>query len=177
MSISSNISKNKITRNMAVAGLVAGLSGVFSAPAMADKLMYAGGGLGLAELGDDNDVTMPYGRFGMYINENFSGEVRAGIGLDDDGVELDTLLGGYVRGGIPLSDVFFPYAIAGITMIDYSYDNGPFNDSGDEMGISMGIGADFNINERMKINAEYINYVDDDDAELDALGVGLAVNF
>ena len=45
------------------------------------------------------------------------------------------------------------------------------------MGLSMGIGADFNINERLEINAEYMNYIDDDDVELDALGVGLAVNF
>lgn len=156
--------------------LVLGMAGAMSAPVLADPLMYAGGGLGMAELGDDNDVTMPYGRFGMYINENFSGEARVGFGLDDDGVELDSMLGAYVRGGLPLSDVFFPYAIVGLTRIDYSYDNGPFDESGDEMGISMGFGADFNINERMEINAEYISYVDDD-AELDSLGVGLAVNF
>jgi len=157
--------------------LVLGMAGAMSAPVLADPLMYAGGGLGMAELGDDNDVTMPYGRFGMYINENFSGEARVGFGLDDDGVELDSMLGAYVRGGLPLSEVFFPYAIVGLTRIDYSYDNGPFDESGDEMGISMGFGADFNINERMEINAEYISYVDDDDAELDSLGVGLAVNF
>ena len=164
---------NTLTKKMAILGI----AGVCAAPVMADRAMYAGGGLGMAELGDDNDVTMPYGRFGMYINENFSGEVRAGFGLDDDGVELDSLLGGYVRGGLALSDVFFPYAIVGLTRADYSYDNGAFSDSDDEMGLSMGIGADFNINERLEINAEYMNYIDDDDVELDALGVGLAVNF
>ena len=68
---------NTLTKKMAILGI----AGACAAPVMADRAMYAGGGLGMAELGDDNDVTMPYGRFGMYINENFSGEVRAGLAL------------------------------------------------------------------------------------------------
>ena len=168
---------NLIKHKFALLGMTAALTLPVAMPAVADPAMYAGGGLGMAEIGNDNDVTMPYGRLGMYINQNFSGEVRAGFGLDDDGVELDSMLGAYVRGGIPMSSVFFPYAIVGLTRADFSYDNGPFSGDDDEIGLSMGVGADFRIDQRMAINAEYMSYLDDDDADLDALSVGLAVNF
>lgn len=143
--------------------------------------LYAGGNFAVL---DSNEVTLNaiYGRFGALFNENLSAEARIGLGVGDDNVggvkvELDNFYGAYVRGGIPVGEVFYPYAIVGYTKGKISasgpFGSGSFSDS----DFSFGVGADFNVSDLLKINAEYLSYVDSDDVELTGFSVGVSFSF
>lgn len=155
--------------------------------------MYAGGGIAVL---DSDEVTFNavYGRFGAFFNENISAEARLGLGVGDDTVdgekfELDNYYGVYVRGGIPATEIFYPYAILGFTKgkwsSSYSYSEVFLgeeitisgSDSGSESDLSYGVGADFAVTENLKINAEYMSYMDKDAAELTGFTVGVAFSF
>ncbi len=158
---------------------------------------YFGGNASFLEYADDDveddaSLTAVYGRLGTMFNENFSGEIRVGFGLADDSVdtvlgavdvELDNLFGAYVRGGIPVSDAFYPYAIIGYTRGKFSYSvpendfTYAFKDSDSESDISFGFGADLDIGQNLTLNAEYISLLDKDGAEISGVSVGLASKF
>ena len=92
---------------------------------------YVGGGLALVDysevgVSDEASLTAIYGRLGTNFNENFSGEIRVGLGLGSDTVfidplgfdadiKLNNLFGVYVKGGVPISDALFPYVVLGYT--------------------------------------------------------------
>ena len=151
--------------------------------------MYAGGGIAVLDA-DDVTYNAVYGRFGAFFNENISAEARLGLGVGDDTVdgakyELDNYYGVYIRGGIPATEIFYPYAILGFTKgkASYSYSEvilgQEFSASGSdsESDLSYGVGADFAVTENLKINAEYMSYMDKDAAELTGFTVGVAFSF
>lgn len=152
---------------------------------------YAGGGVAVLDA-DALSYNAVYGRFGAFFNENISAEARLGLGIGDDtagGIksELDNYYGVYVRGGLPVTEVFYPYAILGFTKgkVSFSYPSEEYlggtipggSGSNSESDLSYGIGADFKITETLKINAEYISYFDKDAAELAGFSVGVAYSF
>lgn len=143
--------------------------------------LYAGGNFAVLDA-DEVTLNAIYGRFGALFNENLSAEARVGFGVGDDTwgdakVELDNFYGAYVRGGIPVGEIFYPYAILGYTKgkISVSGDGGSasFSDS----DLSFGVGADFKVSDLLKINAEYLSYVDSDDVELTGFSVGVSFSF
>lgn len=146
---------------------------------------YAGGGVAVLDA-DALSYNAVYGRFGAFFNENISAEARLGLGIGDDSTysgksELDNYYGVYVRGGLPVTEVFYPYAILGFTKGKVSYSSEILGErisgSNSESDLSYGIGADFKITETLKINAEYISYFDKDAAELAGFSVGVAYSF
>ncbi|MBD3648422.1 MAG: porin family protein [Pseudomonadales bacterium] len=138
-------------------------------------------------IGDDASLNILYGRLGTRFNENFSGEIRAGIGIGDDSVnvlgtdvdlELDTLFGAYVRGGIQASETLYPYVILGYTRGEATASVSGFGSVSDsESDVSFGLGVDFDVSKTLTINFEYMNYLDKGGAEIDGFSIGIATIF
>lgn len=161
--------KKITTASLALAALTCG------SQAMAAN--YVGGNIAAIEAGDADLVAL-YGRLGTEFSENFSGEVRLGTGIDDDTingnkVKLKHLVGAYVRGGIPVGDVFFPYATVGFT--DVKLSSGGYSDSGND--VSFGFGTDIRINPNVDLNLEYMNYYDKHNVTIDGFSVGATYRF
>lgn len=141
---------------------------------------YVGGGLALVDysevgVSDEASLTAIFGRLGTNFNENFSGEIRVGFGLGNDtvslgsldvDVELNNLFGVYVKGGVPISDALFPYVILGYTRgeMEVSALGGSLSSS--ESDVSFGIGADFAVSDSVTASVEYMNYLDQEFAEV-----------
>lgn len=145
---------------------------------------YAGGGFAVidySEPGFDADLTAIYGRAGSKFNEYLSVELRLATGIGDDSdevlgidvdVELENFYGVYMRGGIPLNPMIYPYVVAGYTRGEVEYSALGFSDSESGSDFSYGIGVDVNINEKITLNIEYINYLDKNDVEVSGFGLG-----
>ena len=136
---------------------------------------------------DTYDLNAGVWRLGTNFNENFSGEIRAGFGVSEDAVNLGTLdvnvgldrvYGAYLRGGIPVFDSFFPYVVVGYTRGKISVSAPGFPSvSTTESDTSFGLGLDFDVSESITVNAEYMNYFDKDEAEIDAFSLGIIFRF
>lgn len=172
--------KSKI---MSVIGAGIMLSGI----AHAESAGYIGGGLALleyseADINDDASLKALFVRIGSNINQNFSAEIRAGVGVGDDtvnvfgtnvDVELDNMFGVYVRGGIPLSNSVFPYAIIGYTSGKVTASAAGYGSATEsESDMSFGLGVDIPVSKYMHLNAEYMNYFDKDGAEIGGIAIG-----
>lgn len=128
-----------------------------------------------------------YVRLGAFINDYLSGELRLGTGLDDDSVvyqgvgvdvELKSLYGAYLRAGLPVSDVVYPYALIGYTRAEVRATVPgvvAVTESGSD--VAFGLGVDFNFPGNFSLNLEYTNYYDDDGVEIDAMSIGFATRF
>ena len=119
---------------------------------------------------------------GYNFNENFAIEGRALIGIGDDSFggidfELDSLFGGYLRAGVPVSEGFYPYAVAGYARTDVSGSAGGASASADDSDFSYGVGVNVDITETLDLNLEYMNYYDDDDSDITAFSLGVEGRF
>ena len=155
--------------------------------AYAENKIYVGGGFSALDysedvVSDDASLSVIYGRVGMHFNENFSGELRAGFGVGDDdvnvlgtnvNVELKNTYGAYFRAGIPTETVF-PYVILGYTSGKVEGEIAGLGSADEsESSFSYGIGADVSISEGIKINAEYMDFLDSDGTEVTGFNIGL----
>lgn len=127
----------------------------------------------------DADVMTLDGKIGTYFNENFSGEFRLGLGMTDDDffgsdIEVENYYGAYLRAGIPVTDAFYPYAIAGYSNVKVGVSGGG---SDSESDFSYGLGADFALTNDMDLSIEYMRYLDKDGGEIDGIGLGLKFKF
>ncbi|WP_374972806.1 porin family protein [Spongiibacter marinus] len=147
------------------------------------------GGLQYQSIEDDENTELGVlsARLGSFLTENVSAEVRIGTGVSDHSerisgmkfsVEADTTLGAYLRGGVFITPRVYPYIIVGYTQFDYTAKLEGFGSfSDDESGTSLGIGAEFFINKKTGLTLEAMRLLDEDDIELDALNLGVVVNF
>ena len=127
---------------------------------------------------DDADLVALYGRLGTEFSENFSGELRLGTGIDDDKiygrkVKLNHMYGAYVRGGIPIAQTFYPYAIVGVTRAKTKFGS----TSNTESDLSLGLGTDIRMGNGLDLNLECMNYLDKSRAQLDGFSIGLSKRF
>lgn len=170
-------------------------SAVILALAMASAVSHAqttyiGGSFGMVDYSEsgveDASFTAVFGRLGTFFNPNFSGELRAGFGLGDDtvtvmgtdvDVELNSLYGVFLRGGIEANDVFYPYIALGYTRGEIKASAQGFSASESESDMSFGIGTDLTFNDGLTANIEYMNYFDKDGAEISGFSVGFSKSF
>jgi outer membrane immunogenic protein len=153
---------------------------------------YVGGGLASVDYSIDGipteaQLSAVFGRLGTEFNENFSGELRLGFGIGNDTVsafgvdgtvELNNLFGAYIRGGIPVSDSFFPYVVVGYTRGEMERDSAILgSDSPSESDISFGIGADLGVSESLTASIEYMNYLDKDGADVSGFSLSFISRF
>lgn len=130
---------------------------------------------------DDVEPVALVGKFGRFINDSVAVEGRIGIGIQDDEVEVlgfdvdvdvETLFGVYgVFHSDTRKDAVF-YGVIGITRGELELSFFGFEESGDESGLSYGFGANFG-----HFNIEYMSYLDEDDFEATAIGIGYISSF
>ncbi len=161
-----------------------------SISAAAQQESYIGGNLSFldySETGlDDASLTAAVAKLGNRINDNIAAEFRLGFGLGSDEVdvqgipvdlELDNLFGVYVKGGMPLAQNLYPYAVLGYTrakLTATAYGNS-FSDS--ETDISFGFGLDLKTASEVTFSAEYMNYFDKDEVEISGFSLSVSKNF
>ncbi|UVW33974.1 porin family protein [SAR92 clade bacterium H455] len=136
----------------------------------------------------DSSLTSLYGRLGKQYNENFSAEVRLGVGLGDDVYEQDGLdtglklslrdiYGVYLRGGMQVTEKLYPYVIFGYTQATLELGDDSFDFHEDFGGVSYGVGVDLELKPELYTSIEYIHYFDTVGTELSAFSVGLTKSF
>lgn len=175
--------KSVITHSAFVLTLLAAGSAMAADP-------YAGGSIVFLDAdatdvrGADASLTGVTGRLGAMANDNIGGEVRVTLGVGDDSVgsgffetdvELNSMIGGYLRAGIPAGPSFYPYAILGFTRVELEYSNPNFgNESESETDVSYGFGVDLSLDRNLSLNVEYMNYFDKDSDEISGFSIGIA---
>jgi outer membrane immunogenic protein len=108
--------------------------------------------------------------------------VSDGVTTASVSIELDTLIGAYGVGHVPLGKSSSIYALVGLTQVDATASaaltgSGSASFSDDESDLSYGIGADIGILYNLWINVEYVQYLDKSDLDLSAIALGIKFGF
>jgi len=108
-------------------------------------------------------------RGGMMLNPVFGIEARYGTGTSDDtfysgpnagvNLKLDSLLGAYAIGKLPLGEVFELYGALGYTRLAMTFSQGSTTVSADGSSPSYGLGANLRW-ERWSAGIEFMRYYD-----------------
>ncbi len=121
-------------------------------------------------------------RGGFDFNPNFSVEARYGFGLGDDNangatIKLDSMLGAYAIGKLPLGSAVDLYGVLGYTRFDMTFSNNTTTVSSDGSDLSFGVGADLRFGEPWSAGIEYMNYYDKNGEKITALSIGASYRF
>lgn len=165
------------------------------AASLDDSIMYVGFQfadvtLDVDDLSDDAEPTAAIGRFGYFMTEQVAIEGRLGmdlsedtVGFDDSGftsdvdVDLDRLQGLYAVGYLPLVRQASLYGLVGYTDARATITGRGVAESESDSGLSYGVGGEFRPTERIGLNIEYTQYLDESDFELSAVSVGMRFDF
>jgi hypothetical protein len=150
----------------------AAAAAVMAVPAVASAEWYAGAAYTQYDL-DGPEVGAVTGRAGYRVNPNFAVEGEAGFGVDDDeGVELDSTVGAYAVGILPLgTSGFSAHGRIGYQTIEIET---PLGDA-DDNGVSYGAGVSWRAAGNLDIRADYTRM--EGDTDTDAISLGAQVNF
>jgi hypothetical protein len=118
------------------------------------------------------------GRVGGFLNDYIALEGRAGVGITGETIEgidvdLNYLVGGYVRAGMPLKHQLFPYILLGFTRAEIEAKG---IGSSAETDTSIGVGLDANL-DGLSLSLEYASLVDKNGASLSGMSVGIKTTF
>lgn len=110
------------------------------------------------------------GRVGVNLGPNLAIEGEASFGIDDDaGTELDSELGAFVVGKLPINPSFDIFGRVGVSRIETS-------PGGDEDGLAYGAGAQWNLNAQDGIRGDWTRH-DYDVGEVDAFSLSYVRSF
>lgn len=110
------------------------------------------------------------GRVGVNFSPNFAIEGEASVGVtDDSGTELDSELGAFVVGKLPINPSFDIFGRVGATRIETS-------PGGSEDGLAYGAGAQWNLTSQDGIRGDWTRH-DYDVGEVDAFSLSYVRNF
>ena len=158
-------------------------------------IQYSYADFSFQDVQEEFSPTALIGRAGSNFNQYVSIEGRLGIGLSEDtvtvtegvttaseSIDIDTLIGLYGVGRLPLGKTSSLYALVGFTRIDATASTsvtglGSASFSDDESDLSYGFGADIGIQYNLWVNVEYVQYLDKSDIEVSAIAVGLRFGF
>lgn len=165
----------RLTFTASIAALLA--AGALASTAQAQQLlypqMYVGGDAMFWQLnpkrGSDRDSVGLRLRGGAQFNDYIALEGHLGGGGSDGGVELDSLVGAYAKGILPVANEVRLYALVGATEVDFDVDT--------ESGFSYGAGAEFDLTPQLAVGADYMRYLDKSNFDFDAASVGLSYRF
>lgn len=137
--------------------------------------VYGGVGYSQYEF-DEGDVGAATARLGYRFHPNFAVEGEASTGVDDDqNVELDNAYGIYGVGIVPVTDRVDLFGRVGYQSVEANRNIGPDIDSD---GVGYGVGANFNVTERLGVRADYTKLDGGEDGEdADVWGVSGTLNF
>lgn len=121
-------------------------------------------------------------RGGVDFSPNFAVEGRFGFGIGDDAansatIKLDSMVGAYAIGKLPLGGSVDLYGVLGYTRFDMTFSNSLISVSADGSDLSVGVGADFRFGEAWSAGIEYMNYYDKDGEKITALSIGANYRF
>jgi hypothetical protein len=136
----------------------------------------------------ETKLTALNARLGKHYGEYFAAEVRLGVGLGDDVIQIDgvdtianleirDMYGIYARAGARIAERFYPYALIGYSHANLEGSIDQFTAEGDFGGVSYGIGLDVQIKRDLSANLEYISYFDSLGLELSGFSLGLSRAF
>ncbi|MEM5518781.1 porin family protein [Henriciella sp. AS95] len=160
---------------------------LLASPAVAEG-WYADAGyqfISIDEDGVDADLGAITGHLGYNFNEYVSVEGEAGVGVQDEtidtfvgdvDVELNYVVGAYLRGELPISDRATLFARAGAVNAEIEVSIAGFNDSGSDTGIGYGAGGEFMVGPDFGFRGEYTRY-DIEDLEADAFTIAAVWKF
>jgi len=117
------------------------------------------------------------GKYDQRLDDRYAFEGRFGIGVLEDSVsavdvEIDLLLGVYQLRYLPVNNTASLYGILGYTQAEVTTSAVSASTSTRKNGVSFGIGADFG-----SINIEFIQYLDENDFDINAVSVGYIAKF
>ena len=148
-------------------------------------IQYAFGDIGVADLSANFAPTTLVGRVGRYFRKHYAVEGRIAFPVHDDtktisgtdtSVGLFGLLGAYGAAHLNLGERFSFYGIAGLSLAAVEKGTPVASDSDSQFGLSYGIGTDIDVGMTI-LNIEYISYLDDENFDFDALGIGVKIIF
>jgi outer membrane immunogenic protein len=150
---------------------VAALAVPALAPASAQAAnVYINGGYTRFEGDGSAELGAITGRVGVGFGRHFAVEGEASLGVDDDaGTELDSELGLYGVGKIPLGEKFEIFGRVGVSRIETS-------PGGDEDGLAYGAGAQFFFTPNDGIRGDWTRH-DYDVGEADAYSISYVRKF
>ncbi len=136
----------------------------------------------------ETKLTALNARLGKHYGEYFAAEVRLGVGLGDDVIQIDgvdtianleirDMYGIYARAGARIAERFYPYVLIGYSHANLEGSIDQFTAEGDFGGVSYGIGLDVQIKRDLSANLEYISYFDSLGLELSGFSLGLSRAF
>lgn len=171
---------------------VALLAIMASTPTLADTAgeSYLGGQFSQITYDEDGfsdaEPTAIIGRLGYFFADHFAIETRLGFGLADDSIsvpggeidlEVDSMIGFYGLGNLPVTDVFSVYALAGLTRGELTASANGYSFTADDSGFSYGAGVQARFNKSVSAHLEYMSYLDESDYSVSGLAIGMNVHF
>lgn len=125
---------------------------------------------------------------GTPLSTNFALEGRLGFGASSDSLnylgteielEVDTVVGAYLKGIAPLAERFAVYGLLGITHgeITASVPSLGVSVSDDDTDVSYGVGATLGFSERASAFVEWANLLDGSNFEASGLSLGVSMQF
>ena len=133
---------------------------------------YYGGGLTAMDVSVgriEKTLGTIHGLVGHRFNEYYAAETRLGTTINDNNPKVEKFGGFYLKGGRQVSETIYPYAIVGYTI-------GSFNGSSDSAP-SYGAGVAFSMIYDVKLNLEYISYLNKDGKEFLGFSLGFSKPF
>jgi hypothetical protein len=141
-----------------------------------DARGYIGFQLGKADI-EDTDLNYGLARVGIKYPNNIAAEVRYGVGANSKTtggvqVEIDRIIGVYGAYHFDLSDKLSLYGIVGWSEVVINSSDSVDSVDTSQDGISYGIGAEFH-----GFNVEWMQYLDTEDVETQAIAIGYNYHF
>lgn len=149
---------------------------------------YAGVSFGQVRYNEDGlaTITPATGMFvlGASLSPNLAVEGRVGTGFgssstDSYGVQVNSLVAGYLKGSLPLTPGVAVYGLGGLASVDFKRDFGLVN--AHDNGFSYGLGVDFDLAGSSRLNVEWTRLATGNnlgyDYNVDQLAIGVAWRF
>lgn len=118
---------------------------------------------------------------GMKLDEYLAVEFHGATGGSDDiyglDVELDYLVGGFLKGIVPFSDNARLFGLLGYSEVKLTASGFGLNESGRDDDVSFGAGAEIDVTDTLAISADVTRYLSQADYDLDAYSIGLRYRF
>ena len=139
-----------------------------------DYQMYTFSASGADDMEPQSMVLKLGGSLGQYAKV----ETRFGRSVADDNangtdLKIDEIIGFYVKGGMDVMDLVFPYAVIGYSKVDFEFHDQPDQTESD---VSYGVGADFHFGD-MQVGVEWMMMQDKTDYELEVVSLSGAWRF
>ena len=179
----------KVTRAIALIGLLSSGAGAWAGGVAGQS--YLGIDVGAASydeagIADEANPGVFGGRFGVYFADNLALETRVGTGTSVDtvyvgatpvDVEIDSLVGVYGVGHLPLSSYSSVYGLVGYSRGQITATVPGYSVTDSDSGMSFGFGADIGLNRATSLNVDYTQYLDGTDYDVSAMTVGMTFKF